>query len=226
MASVPADQPKPESRSAFPTISVQGEAAVRAEPDEAMLLITLSALEDSPGKALADVAARSDALVALLDEVGIPKADRSTAGVTVGEDFDHTESGRHSLGHRATGSVQARLNNPELVGRLISRATEDLEARIDGPRWYISLTNPTRLAAAKQAAANAREKAEAYAAGVDAQLGPLISLSESETAFTGHRLHRQGVVGIALSGGGEMPIEPGEHEVVAAIDATFVLELP
>ncbi|MEA2198405.1 MAG: hypothetical protein QOJ25_2456 [Solirubrobacteraceae bacterium] len=46
-----------------------------------MLWITLSALEDSPGPALANVAAHSGQLVALLDELAIPKADRSTTGV-------------------------------------------------------------------------------------------------------------------------------------------------
>jgi hypothetical protein len=32
-----------------PVVSVIGEAVLRAEPDEAMVLVTLSALEDTPG---------------------------------------------------------------------------------------------------------------------------------------------------------------------------------
>ncbi len=41
---------------ATPMVSVVGEAVLRAEPDEAMVVVTLSALEDSPGPALEDVA--------------------------------------------------------------------------------------------------------------------------------------------------------------------------
>jgi uncharacterized protein YggE len=80
-AFVPTDQPQSGSDRDVPTVSVRGLAAVRVEPDEAMLWITLSALEDSPGPALANVAAHSGQLVALLDELAIPKADRSTTGV-------------------------------------------------------------------------------------------------------------------------------------------------
>ena len=41
---------------AAPTVSVVGEAAIRTQPDEAFLSITLSAVHESPGPALADVA--------------------------------------------------------------------------------------------------------------------------------------------------------------------------
>ncbi|MGO9753856.1 MAG: SIMPL domain-containing protein [Solirubrobacteraceae bacterium] len=222
---MPTDQPQPEPVTASPTVSVQGVAVVRAEPDEAMLWITLSALEASPGTALADIAARSDQLVALLDKLAIPKADRSTTGVTVGEDFDHTPAGRRSLGHRAVAKVRVRFTAPSLIGRLISLASEDLQAHIDGPHWYISPTNPNRLEAAKQAAANARDKAEAYAAGVDAQLGALMGLSEPESGSR-RMISSSNKMIRAASGGGEMPIETGEHEIVAAIDATFALHLP
>ena len=87
-----------------PMVSVLGTAVVRAEPDEAMVVVTLSALEDGPGPALEDVARRSEGLVGLLDEFGIASSDRSTTGVSVYEDFDHTPEGRRSLGHRAASA--------------------------------------------------------------------------------------------------------------------------
>ena len=155
----------------------------------------------------------------MLDELGIAKADRSTTGVTVAEEYDHTPAGRRSLGHRAQAGVQIRFADAERIGRLMSRASDDLGARVDGPRWSISPGNPARLEAAKRAAANARAKAAAYASGVDAQLGPLIRLAESRTVHGVEQMAR------AASAGGHMPIEAGEHEVVAAIEATFALRL-
>jgi uncharacterized protein YggE len=204
------------------TVTVRGDALARAEPDEAVLWITLSALDDAPGAALSDVSARSNALVALLDEAGIAGSDRSTTGVTVYEDFDHTERGRRSLGHRAVSRVSVRLSDPELIGRLIAEATANLDARIDGPSWLISLDNPIRLEAARQAAADARRKAEAYADGVGAKLGELVRLSERGDQHVAIR-------GLAAASRGPrmvepVPVEPGEHEVTASIEATFVLE--
>jgi uncharacterized protein YggE len=57
---------------AGPTVSVVGEAGIRTDPDEVVVWITLSAVHESPGPALADVAKRSKSLAALLDELKIP----------------------------------------------------------------------------------------------------------------------------------------------------------
>jgi uncharacterized protein len=204
------------------TVTAMGEAVIRAEPDEAVLWITLSAMASAPGPALADVAGRTQALVAVLDELGVAKAERSTSGITVHEEFDHTPEGRRSVGHRAAAAFSARLTDPVLIGRLISRVTAELQARIDGPSWQIAESNPVRLQAAREAAAHAQRKARAYAEEVGAVLGPLLKLAEPEDRVArraGGRLRP-----LAASGDASMPIEPGEHEVSAAVVATFALE--
>lgn len=203
-----------------PVVSVVGEAVLRAEPDEAMVLVTLTALEDRPGPALEDVARRSGSLIGLLDELSILPPDRSTTGVTVQEDFDHTHEGRRSLGHRASSTVAVRLTDVELIGRLVTRVTTELDARVDGPRWQIAPQNPIRLEAAREAAADGRRKAQAYAEGVGAQLGELIGLAEPEAAQT---LRRRSGGWFAASAGHDMPVETGEQEVTATIEVTFAL---
>jgi uncharacterized protein len=202
------------------TITVRGQATVRTEPDVATLWITLSAFEASPGKALGDVAQRAEALGALLDELGVREADRSTAGVSVAEEFDPPTRGNRGLGHRATARIAVQLANPETIGRAISRASEDLQASIDGPHWFVTPDNPARLEAARQAAVDARSKAEAYAAGVGVTLGGVICLIEPNTADgPSRRIHRLSVA----AGSAEMPINVEESEVRATIDATFAL---
>jgi uncharacterized protein YggE len=218
---MPGDAEIHDPRAAAPTVTVRGDAVVRVEPDEAVLWITLSALAAAPGPALADVAARTEGLVALLDELGVPGADRSTSGITVFEDVDHTPQGRRSLGHRATSRVAVRLTAPDLIGRLVARATDELSARIDGPHWQVAPENPAWLEAARRAAAAARHKAEAYAEGVGAGLGELIRLTEPEDGSvipqTARVARRMAVESI--------PVEAGEHEVAASIRATFELDL-
>lgn len=209
-----------DPRATTPTVTVRGDAIIRTEPDEAMLWITLSALEDTPGPALSDVSARSQALVALLDELGVAKLDRSTTGITVYEEFDHTQTGRRSLGHRAISRVSVRVTDPDLIGRLIAQATEDLAARIDGPRWQIAPENPVRLEAARRAASDGQRKAQAYAEGVGAKLGRLIQLTEPADP---HITRAAG--GLRPMAAEPLPVEPGEHEVTASIHATFALDL-
>lgn len=202
-----------------PVVSVVGEAVLRAEPDEAMVIVTLSALEGTPGPALEDVARRSGSLIALLDELSVSPSDRSTTGVTLQEEFDHTHEGRRSLGHRASSSVAVRLTDVELIGRLVTRVTTELNARVGGPRWQIAPQNPIRLEAARAAAADGRRKAQAYAEGVGAQLGDLVGLAELEAA---HTLRRSGGW-FAASAAHDMPVETGEQEVTATIVVTFAL---
>ena len=165
------------------TVKVRGDAVIRAEPDEAMLWITLTALEDSPSAALRGVSARANALVEMLDGLGIAKAERSTTGVNVHEEFEHGAEGRRSLGYRAATRVSVRLNDHELIGGLIERAVEELAARIDGPHWQIAPDNPARLKAAREAAADAQRKARAYADGIGGKLGPPLELSEPDCSI-------------------------------------------
>lgn len=204
------------------TITVRGEAVIRAQPDEAILWVTVSALHDSPGDALADIERRGQALAALLDELRIGKADRSTSDVAVREEIDHTSHGRRSLGHRASARVMVRVTDLTLAGRVISRATKELRASVDGPRWSVSRNNPVRLQAATEAAVDARRKAQAYAAGVEAELGPLVRLSEPDPIRLGRKFTPTGGAA-AGNGPDQMPIEAGDHEVAAVIEATFAL---
>ncbi|HEX5193983.1 MAG TPA: SIMPL domain-containing protein [Solirubrobacteraceae bacterium] len=202
------------------TVTVRGDAVVRAEPDEALLRITLTRLADTPRAALADVSGRVGALQAMLDELGIAASDGSTSGVSVSEEFDHTAQGRRSLGHRATAQTTIRLVDHQLIGRLITQATEHLDARIAGPRWQIALDNPVRLVAARRAAANAEHKARAYAEGVGATLGEPLALSEP------HEPHMIEPLALRAAAGHAEPleIEPGEHEVSASVQVTFALQ--
>jgi uncharacterized protein YggE len=203
------------------TVTVRGQATVRTEPDAAILWITLSAFEESPGKALGDVAQRAEALGTLLDELGVQEADRSTAGVSVAEEFDPPTRGNRGLGHRATARVAVHLADPVVIGSAISRASEDLRASIDGPHWFVTPANPARLEAAKQAAADAKSKAQAYAAGVGATLDGLMCLVEPDTAARPDGIRRVP----APAGSRDMPIDVEEHEVRATIDATFALNV-
>lgn len=198
------------------TVAVVGTASVRIEPDEAFVFITLTKTESGAGPALTDVATRGDALAELLDELEVPSYDRSTTGISVSEEFDHTKDGRKALGYRAASTVSVRLADTKLIGTIIMRCTEKLDARIAGPNWWVSPDNPAWLEAASQAAANARDKATAYAAGLDLKLGPLLALAEP-TDGSPRRFAR------AASAGRDMPIETGEQEVTATIHATFTL---
>lgn len=201
------------------TVSVVGTGSIRVEPDEAFVSITITKIDSAPGPALAEVARRSEGLVALLDELAVPAADRSTTGITVQEEFDHTKEGRRALGYRAAATVSVRLTDTKLIGTVIMRCTQELDTRVAGPSWRISADHPVWLQAASQAAVNARQKATAYAAGLDLALGPIRSLAEPDgRSSSGPRRMAR-----LAAAGQDMIVEVGEQEATATVHATFTL---
>ena len=94
------------------------------------------------------------------------------------------------------------------------------EARIDGPAWRVAYDNTGHAEARRRAARDARAKAEEYAEALGGRLGALVSVAEPGSGPSTPQ-PRTYAVHQDISG---MPLEAGEHELVAEIDVTFQLE--
>jgi uncharacterized protein YggE len=126
-------------------------------------------------------------------------------------------------GYRATNHVVVRLDAAEMAGRLMNEAVTRAQARVNGPRWRFKLENPARAEACRQAAADARRKAEAYAAALGMRLGPVLRVAESGADSGGEAaalppMIREG------PGPSDMQIEAGRLDVAATVEVTFALE--
>lgn len=204
-------------------VVVQGHAVVPGEPDLLELAFSVSAGGDSADDALAEAARLSDELASLLGELAVPAAARSTSGVSVREEFERNEGRWLRRGYRATNHVVVRLDAPETAGRLMSEAVARSQARVDGPRWRFRLENPARVEACRQAAADARRKAEAYAAALGMRLGPVLRVAEPGADHGGESgelppMIREG------PGPSDMQIQAGRLDVAATVEVTFALE--
>jgi uncharacterized protein YggE len=201
------------------TITVQGEAVVPGEPDEARLRLKVSAIRTTPDEALDDVATRSHRLEAVLTELGIEKHKRSTSGLSVREKRERVEGAYVHRGYEAHNAILVRLVDPSLTGRLMREAVAEAQAHIDGPWWQIDPENAARARACAEAARDARRKAEAYASGLGLQLGPVLVIKESE-------IHRGRMLAAAQRSvaAAEIEIEAGELDVPANVEVTFGIE--
>src|SRR5688572_23370680 len=93
------------------TVTVRGEAIVKAQPDEVELQVEVAYLGKTPEEALAEVARRSEALTALFDELSIPRVRWTTSGVAVEEtsEWDQRAQQQVHRGYTATNRVALRL---------------------------------------------------------------------------------------------------------------------
>ncbi|HET7235419.1 MAG TPA: SIMPL domain-containing protein [Actinomycetota bacterium] len=207
------------------TVTARGEAVVPGRPDEGIWTIEVDALDATPDAALSAVGERSDALSALLEELGVPKEVRSTSGVSVREEFDYADGKQVHRGYRAQNLVTVRLADASIAGRMIQGSIERAKASVRGPTWWIAPDNPARVEACRRAAVEARRKAEAYADALGLRLGGVVEVREPSPG--GHAAPRPAVGAIAMRAVAEpasVEVDPGELNVQAQVEVTFFLE--
>jgi uncharacterized protein YggE len=195
-------------------VVVRGHAVVPGEPDHLQVALTVSAVAPTADEALARAGSLSDELTRLLDEVRVRPSERSASGLSVREEFERVEGRWLRCGYRATNHVAVRLEEPARVGRLMSEARTRAGAEVEGPRWRFRPENPARAEACRQAAADARHKAAAYAAALGLRLGAVLGVAEPAV---------EGGGGAALAPS-DMRIQSGHLDVEATVEVTFALE--
>jgi uncharacterized protein len=201
------------------TITVNGYGEVTVPPDEATVTLGVEAVASRPRDAMGEVAEQARALIAVLDELEIPAGKRSTTGVLVSEAGDYDNQGRwQHRGFRAAERLTVAAG-PEVLGELIGGAVERAHARVDGPRWLVASDNPTRKQALRAAAENARERAEAVAAGLGVRVGAVAEAKEQGAVYP---VARQ--VSFAAVADAAPPIEAGEMTVACTLAVTFQVE--
>lgn len=209
------------------TVTVRGQAVVPGEPDEVRLAIELTALFPTPEEALADVAKRSEILESIFDDLDISRTARTTSGVSVREEREYEGGNYLHRGYTASNRVSIRLADSQLVGRLMKEATNQAQARLQGPWWQIALDNPARVEAYREAAADARRKAEAYAEALGARLGTVLTVIEPGLRREPEhdRVYAMAAsADMSLEAEPEIEVHAGSLDIPAAVEVTFRLE--
>ena len=203
------------------SITVRGRGVTMVAPDEVSVGLTVEALRTSAAEAFAEATRLAQQVVALCDELGIGEGRRTTSRVTLAEDGEHTNRGWQHRGYRASSRLAVVVDDGELASRLVTEAAERVELRIDGPTWRVAHDNPGHADARRLAAADARRKAEEYAAALGGRIGAIVSIAEPETKPTSGSA---GPIAFRAAADSGMPVEAGERELVAELDVAFQLE--
>jgi uncharacterized protein YggE len=200
---------------------VRGEGFAPGHPDEIVVALDVSAVRASAEQAYDDVAVRSETLSTLLDELGIEAAARSTAGVSIQPNVEWDEHGRsEQRGYHASNSLVIRTPDQGVVSTLLREAVTRAGADVTGPWWRIASTNPARSVACREAALDARRKADAYADALGQRIVGLVELRERVPTAA----EMTEAYGARMAMSAEVAVTPGKLDVRAAVEATFALE--
>jgi hypothetical protein len=217
-----------------PVISVRGEAQREAEPEIAVVSVTVQARDRDRRTVLDRLVARNKQVLDLAAGYGdaVEKTESGPASA-----YPELKKGDSERVSRYSGQASVRLTVRDftVLGELVSRlATLEL-ASVAGPWWELRPDSPVyrqvRIAAAQDATLRAREYAEAFGG----RLGELIEAADTGLLNSQASPPRPGppraVFAAAMRGGPaqeepSLDLEPVRQTVSAQVEARFTMIPP
>ena len=203
-----------------PVIIAQGEAIVRQAPDVAWVQIAVEARGAKPEEARQRAADAMTAVLATLKPI-LPAPNLRTSGLAVTPEMDYTTSGTRLKGYLARNQVEARVDNLELLSKVMDAAVASGATSITGLRFDVKARAQHERDALRSAVQDATERAQAIAAGAGRALGPIVRIQEQRVSSAPYRVAMGGAGGGGRGGlAQETPITPGEIEIRAVVVLT------
>jgi len=198
-----------------PTLTTTAVGTAHVVPDQVRIAMAVEAGAAAVGDALRAASEGVDRLMAVLDEVGVPAADRQTSGLGVQPTW--SESG--PSGHTASYGLAVVVRDLAAAGSLVQAAAErvgDL-LRVHGFGLSVRDPEPAQREARRNAVLACRAQAEQVARAAGGELGDLLRLTEGEGRSGGPVLER-------LSARSGLAVEGGESAVVVVVTGVWRLQ--
>ena len=196
-------------------VEVSGTGSVATAPDQAVLRLQLVGEAKDVAGALAALSTVTAALLAELDEAGVPEADRRTSSLSLDEHWD--DHGRRR-GHAARQGLTVRLPTVEGAGEVVSRAAAVAGGalRVRGLEWTTSDPTAARSEARAAAWADARATAEQLASLAGRELGEAVRVPAAG-ADPGQDEVDGAVRAVAFEPQEALPTSPGSTAVTCSL---------
>ena len=133
--------------------------------------------------------------------------------------------GNRVVGCRATEDLALRLDDVSALEEVLSALVASEPATLNGPNWLLKDPAAARREAQARAVADARDRAEGYAAALGGRLGALLRLSEAADGGVEPRAFRDGRDGEreAAPDVRELGLEPEPVRVTARCTTSWEL---
>jgi uncharacterized protein YggE len=208
------------------SVIVRGTAAASVSPDRAELTLEVSHVASDAAGALANVAERSQQLVAMLASHGIARTDWATEGVHVGEEHEWKNNRHVLVGYRASTAVSVTIRDLDKVGVLINEGVTTAKASVRNLMWHVDRENPTHNTLMAAAARDAKARAFAYTEALGLRLGEVELISETPIAASpepGPRFALAMADSMAMAAPPEVAVSGGLIELNASVHVRFAV---
>lgn len=196
------------------TVEVIGRGTASADPDQVVLELRVECPAPSVAAALAELTERVAAVTAAAAARG-PAQELVTTGVGVHPRHDRDGA---VAGHTAYQQLRVTAPDPARAGDLVLHLGDAAgnSLTVESIALTVADDAPLQRGARERAFADARARAETYAALADRPLAGVRSVSELlPEPGPGPRF--------ALATDANLPVQPGRHEVTALLRVTWSL---
>ena len=204
-----------------PIVTVRGEAQMEGPPDLATLSCTLHASGDSAEATRERLATGSKAIVELLGEFAAALERHSSSGLHVSPEFNRRTPTKIT-GYRGTFSTTIEVADFEALSPLIMGLSRLPDSQLDGPWWSLRRDNPMFREVRLAAIADARRRADDYAAAFGATVAELVEVSDLDGGFGGGRQMRMAAMEMAADASA-FAFEPAEQTVSGQVTVRFTV---
>jgi uncharacterized protein YggE len=206
------------------TIALTGHGEVRQAPDLATVTAGVVSQAATAKDALAANTADMERVMAALKAAGIAEKDIQTSNFTVQPRYDYSKDGRAPslAGYDVSNTVSVTLRQLDMLGTVLDQLVQSGANQINGVSFGIDKPDEALDEARKQALADARHKAEIYAAAGGVSIGKLITIVEGGGYTPPAPVMRARVM--ALDQAAPVPIAAGEQVLAIDVNVTWELE--
>jgi uncharacterized protein YggE len=204
-------------------VEVTGEASVEVKPDFARVTLGVSSAARDASAAMAQNAKAANALIAALKADGVPAADLQTSNLSVSPTYSAPSPGSMTpptiTGYTVSNTVTVTIRDLSKFGALLDKAVAAGSNTVYGIAFGENDESALLDKARPLAVADAKRKAEIYAAAGGARIGRLMELSEQVSAPQpmARRMYAQ------AASAAPTPIEPGQDKLTVTVNARFEL---
>ena len=205
-----------------PSLTVTGTGSVSATPDTGR--ISAGVVTEARGAADA-VRANTTAvqqLFAALDKTGIPRKDVQTRGFSLSPLYANQPKRTEPpeiVGYRAENTIEVSVQGVEKVGSVLDRLVTAGANQLGGISFSVGDPDPSLDEARRKAIADARRKAELYAAAAGVKLGRVLRIEEESAPRPG-----PWVPMARMEAAVPVPVAPGQLELAVTATVTWSLE--
>ncbi len=203
------------------SISVTGQATIKAAPDTAALSLGVQTQAATAGEAMDECSAAMTRVINAIVQAGVPRANIQTSNVSLYPQYDYSKEGSQGkiIGYQASNQVSVTWNQLGKVGDLIDAAVKAGANSVGGISFSVADTRSLYLEAISEAVRDAKAKADALAAAAGVKAGVVKNMSLN-SYYSGPIVTRDLAAGASAS----VPVEPGTVEMQVNVSVEYGIE--